>query len=167
MKRTPALPDSFVPPSPQDGEEYLRNGIFCFNITRIIEDIEAGHCAFELSRTDVAVWNKINPEDTLEDGYVESADLTRPVILAEISPDKLAYYPDLDPGDWKLRGYNLIDGHHRMEKAARYGVQALAAYILPMESHIRYMYSGFQQYAEYWKDKQAELIRDSRRRARV
>lgn len=117
-----------------------------------------------VARLSVAVWNKLNPEETLEDGYVESADLTIPVIIAELSPDKLGFYPEIDPGDWKLRGYNLFDGHHRMEKAVKYGVKHLDAYILPMESHIRYMYSDFEQYAEYWKDKRAALFRDSKRR---
>ncbi len=163
-KRVPTLPDNFVSPVPVDGDEYICNGIFRFNITRMIEDIEAGRCSFELGRTEVSVWNKLNPDETLDDGYVESADLSKPVIIVEISPDKLTYYPEFNPGDWNLRGFNLLDGHHRIEKAVKYGVRSLDAYILPMESHILYMYSGFAQYAEYWQDKQAELMRDFKKR---
>lgn len=166
-KRAPVLPESFMPPEPQEDGEYFRIGIFCFNITRMAEDISAGLCKHEKQLTDVAMWRNASTREPIDDEYVESADLTKPVIIAEISPDKLAFFHELDPDDWRIRGYHLIDGWHRIEKASRHGVETLDACIVPMESHIRYMYSGFSQYAEYWKDKQAELVRDSRRRARA
>jgi hypothetical protein len=166
-ERTPALPDSFTPPAPQDGDEYFRNGIFFFNITRMAEDIAAGLCEHERCRTDIAIWHTASTRDPIDDEFVEQTDLTKPVIIAEISPDKLAYYPDIDPADWRLRGYHLIDGWHRVEKAHRHGIKALDACIIPMGFHIRYMYSGFGQYSEYWQSKLTELLRDSKHRAKI
>ncbi len=163
-KRMPVLPDSFTPPPPQDGDEYFRNGIFFFNITCMAEDIAAGVCEHEKHQTGVALWHDASTKEPIDDEFVEPADLSKPVIIAEISPDKLAYYPELDPADWRLRGYHLIDGWHRIEKASRHGIKELDACIVPMEAHIRYMYSGFGQYAEYWKDKLTELLRDRKQR---
>lgn len=163
ITRVPILPDSFVPSVPQDGDEYFPNGIFFFNITRMIEDIENNRCKFQRGQTDISVWSKVRAEDTLEDGFVESADLSKPVIIAEIAPDRLTYNPDIDPADWKLRGYNLLDGHHRIEKATRLGIKTLDAYILPMESHIYYLYDGFNKYVEYWNDKYATYLRNINR----
>lgn len=52
---------------------------------------------------------------------VDSADISRPVILAEIAPGR----------------YNLIDGHHRMEKARRAGLEHIMAYRVPMRRRLQ------------------------------
>ncbi|MCG9966587.1 ParB/RepB/Spo0J family partition protein [Pelotomaculum terephthalicicum JT] len=51
------------------------------------------------------------------------------------------------------RGYSLIDGHHRLEKAYRHGVKQLPAYILPMEHHVGFIFKGYREYANYWNGK--------------
>ncbi|MGD9475367.1 MAG: hypothetical protein AB7V37_10270 [Eubacteriaceae bacterium] len=87
----------------------------------------------------------LNPE------YVEQADLGRPVLLAEISPVRLGHpgYPD----DYYSRGYNLIDGHHRLTKAGKLELDKLPAYIVRMEQHIAFMSEGFESYITYWNGK--------------
>jgi len=51
---------------------------------------------------------------------------------------------------------------HRTEKASRTGMRTLKAYILPMESHIRYMYEGLDAYKEYWDEKQKRRLRGTK-----
>ncbi|MBU4608964.1 MAG: hypothetical protein KKA38_10875 [Euryarchaeota archaeon] len=55
--------------------------------------------------------------------------------------------------DYYSRGYNLIDGHHRLAKANQNGREQLKAYVIPMERHIDFMYEGFDAYVEYWNSK--------------
>ncbi|WKY43063.1 hypothetical protein Q5O14_10340 [Eubacteriaceae bacterium ES2] len=57
------------------------------------------------------------------------------------------------PEDYYSRGYNLIDGHHRLDKAKKYEVTALPAYIIRMEQHISFMTEGFEAYVGYWNGK--------------
>ena len=70
---------------------------------------------------------------------MDSVEISRPVILAEISPGR----------------YNLIDGNHRMEKARRMGMESLPAYKLNAEQHIRFLISrkAYVAYVEYWNGK--------------
>lgn len=73
---------------------------------------------------------------------------------AEIAPDRLYHgYPTIDQ-DFYSRGYNLIDGHHRLHKAHQLGHEEIIwAWILSMEQHCRFMFKGFEKYMEYWNDK--------------
>jgi hypothetical protein len=60
-------------------------------------------------------------------------------VLAEISPGV----------------YNLIDGHHRMEKARRLGIAKLRAYKLQARQHLAFLISkrAYFSYVEYWNNK--------------
>ena len=161
-KRKPALPKSFIPEPPQEGDEYLRNGVFCFNISKMIDDIEHNRCKFILDQTDVSTWTFDKVECRLKEEYIEAADLSKPVIIAEIAPDRLGNNHQIPINDWRLRGYNLLDGHHRIEKASRMGILTLKAYVIPMESHIRYMYEGLDAYKQYWDEKSKASLRDTK-----
>jgi hypothetical protein len=99
--------------------------------------------------------------DKTEQEDIASADLTKPIIVAEISPDKYGVYPGVSKQDWLQRGYVLIDGHHRLTKAIRLEVDSLKAYIIPMEYHIRYMYNGYDKYVLYWNGKLKDAIKDN------
>lgn len=68
-----------------------------------------------------------------------STDISKPVILAEISPGQ----------------YNLIDGHHRMEKALRLGVARIPSYRLNAEQHSKFLTTekGYIDFVNYWNDK--------------
>lgn len=158
------IPDNFEPLLPNDYDETFRNGCFHFNIEKLLPYV-AKH-KNELLQVSVAVsdWRKENGPD---DEYIELADLTRPIILAEIAPDRLEFYPDIDPANWMARGYNLIDGHHRIEKAYRHGVEQLPAYILPMEHHVGFIFKGYKEYASYWNGKLLDYENDMKRRQSI
>jgi ParB-like chromosome segregation protein Spo0J len=64
-------------------------------------------------------------------------------MLAEIAPDRFEMGMGVNPNIYYERGYNLIDGHHRVAKA----------YIVRMEQHINFLAEGYEQYVEYWNDK--------------
>jgi uncharacterized protein YdhG (YjbR/CyaY superfamily) len=154
------IPYPFVPKIPtQEGEESFPNGIFYFNITKMIADINEGAIACEVVDVPVAQWKHLSLNK--ENEVIESADHTRPIIVAEISPDKFGVYPGVSEQDWIQRGYVLIDGHHRLTKAIMHGFDSLKAYIVPMEYHVRYMYKGYDKYVSYWNDKLKAAIRDN------
>ena len=72
-----------------------------------------------------------------------SVEISKPVILAEISPGR----------------YNLIDGNHRMEKARRMGINSIQAYKLNVEQHMRFLTSrkAYVAYIGYWNNKLKEM----------
>jgi len=136
-----------------EGDEFFRNGIFVFNISKLIGYIEGHKEEFEL--VEILVDEYFDPDllDELKDEYIDSADINRPVILAEIAPDRLENgYPDMG-NNYRNRGYNLVDGHHRLAKAYKTGVKKLECFLVRMEKHIPFMVEGFESYVEYWNGK--------------
>lgn len=93
----------FTPCPIQDGDELFRNGFFVFNITRMLEYLKNN--PDEIDRVEITVSDFLTEFSSIAESHVESVDISRPVVLAEISPGY----------------YNLIDGNHRMEKARRSG----------------------------------------------
>jgi hypothetical protein len=71
--------------------------------------------------------------------HLPTVDLTKPVIVAEISPGR----------------YSVIDGNHRLEKAKRLGLGKLPAYRILPEQHIKFLTTeqGYRAYIEYWNGK--------------
>ncbi|MFA6293875.1 MAG: ParB N-terminal domain-containing protein, partial [Victivallales bacterium] len=61
----------------------------------------------------------------VDESHVDSVDISRPVILAEIAPGH----------------YNLIDGNHRMEKARRMGTKSVSAFRLNIKQHVKFLTS--------------------------
>ncbi len=61
------------------------------------------------------------------------------MIIAEIAPKR----------------YNLIDGHHRMEKARRSGVETLPCYTLDVTHHVNFLTTreAYDAYVKYWNGK--------------
>ncbi len=76
---------------------------------------------------------------SINESHVESVDIFKPVILAEIAPSQ----------------FNLIDGQHRVEKAHSMGIETLKAYRLNVYQHIRFLTSrkSYEIYVEYWNSK--------------
>ena len=121
-------------------------------------------------------WVKQNPQPTVEipadiwgsfsekeDCYVEAADLTRPIVVAEIAPDYREFIPDISEKDWITRGYVCIDGQHRIEKARRLGIKTLPAVVIRMEQHLPFLYKGYDRYVEYWNGKLKDRTEDALR----
>jgi hypothetical protein len=147
------LDPCFRPCEPQEGDEIYPNGIFEFNITRFLAYIGvAGRFRAEL----VALGDIPHYGDSprLNEPTIVAADLSRPVILAEIAPGR----------------YCLIDGHHRLAKARREGVPRIPAYRVCCPEHVGFLTSirAYKAYVEYWNSKVDDASADGalRRRAR-
>jgi hypothetical protein len=127
----------FTPCRVDDGDELFPNGIFEFNVTRILEHIAGQPTEIDLVELDVKEF--CQEHSMLEQSHVESVDLSQPVVLAEIAPGH----------------YNLIDGHHRIEKARRLGIDRLRAYKLKAHQHIGFLTTrkAYLAYVEYWNGK--------------
>jgi hypothetical protein len=125
-------------PCPADiGDELYPNGIFEFNITKMLEHIQRTPVGIAVE--DVTVCDFPRDFSSINESHVDSTDISITVILAEISPGR----------------YNLIDGNHRMEKARRTGVKNLVAYKLSVEQHMPFLTSkkAYLAYIEYWNSK--------------
>lgn len=149
-----ALDPRFRPCEAQGGEELYPNGIFEFNITRLLSYIAtSGKFRPESVSLSEIVYGGTSPE--LNELTIASAALSRPVILAEISPGR----------------YNLIDGNHRLAKARRQGVPSIAAYRIRCPENVAFLTStrAYEAYIEYWNSKVDDIAgapaRQRRRRS--
>ncbi len=142
MQVTPAklkCTPSFEPCAFEEGEEAFRNSIFEFNITRMIAFIEAHPDRFHRENIEVSSLPNYGGDEHLDQGTIATADLSRPVLFAEIAPGH----------------FNLIDGNHRLARARRDGVAALPAYRIHSPHHVAFLTSvlAYQSYVEYWNGK--------------
>ncbi len=151
--RAITLNPDFVPCVLGNNDEYLRNGIFVFNITKLNAYIDTHRDEFATADIDVDYYHRMFTCRELNEDYIKEADLARPVILAEIAPDRYEMGMRVNPDIYYERGYNLIDGHHRLAKAHGLGIKTLKAYIVRMEQHINFLTEGYEKYVEYWNDK--------------
>jgi len=137
--------EDFVPCPVEGSDELFPNGIFVFNVSRILEHV--GRNPADVALVEVVVASLARWDRHLDDAHVASADLARPLVLAEISPGN----------------YNLIDGHHRVEKARRTGVETMVAYRLTAAQHVAFLTSttAYRTYVAYWNGKLDEQERDS------
>ena len=133
--------NAFIPCPVAIGDELFPNGIFEFNITKIIEYIQENPDSIPME--EVAVSDFFKDYSSINEPHVDSVEISKPVILVEISPER----------------YNLIDGNHRMEKARRMGINSIQAYKLNAEQHIRFLTSkkAYEAYIEYWNIKIKEI----------
>ena len=129
---------TFTPPASDDGDEFFPNGIFVFNITKMIAFITRNPAQFPVEEIEVrkyAIWDS----KTLDEATVMNANISNPIILAEISPGR----------------FNVIDGNHRLERARRMGREKISAYRIPVEHHLGFMTCAraYQTYVKYWNTK--------------
>jgi hypothetical protein len=97
MKRakTLKLDENFVPCDVFENEEYYPNGVFVFNITRIIEHIQCGQLVVKQEDISVPDWHKTQVASiVINEEHIKTVTLEVPVIQAEISPGR----------------FNIIDG---------------------------------------------------------
>jgi hypothetical protein len=127
----------FTPCPIDDGDELFPNGIFEFNITKMLSFIEKNPDKFVLEQVSVTKYNQ--NFSNLNEHHINSVDIYRPVIFAEIATGK----------------FNLIDGNHRMEKARRLGTNTVSAFKLTVEQHIKFLTTekAYLAYVEYWNSK--------------
>ena len=147
------LDPGFRPCEAADGDEIYPNGIFEFNITRLEAHIRTTG-QFRPALVALVDVPYAGSSPGLKELTILGADLSRPVILAEIGPGR----------------YNLIDGHHRFAKARRDGVPTIRAYRIPCPEHLAFLTSirAYEKYVEYWNSKVDDVIgvRPRRRRTR-
>lgn len=138
--------EDFTPCPVDDGDELFPNGIFVFNVTRMLEWIDRNQG--EVLTEDVAVGESFGDFSSITESHMDSVELGQPVVLAEISPGR----------------YNLIDGHHRMEKARRSGTRRIPAHKLDPKQHVRFLTSrkAYRSYVEYWNSKLEDPVPDGR-----
>ncbi len=137
MNRLLRADKDFAPCRIDDGDEMFRNGIFEFNITKMLEFIYANPSEF--ASEEVSVDDFPREFSSINEEHINIVQISEPVILAEIAPGR----------------YNLIDGNHRMEKARRLGVESLRAYKLNVKQHIKFLVSktAYIAYVNYWNSK--------------
>ncbi|KFO68111.1 hypothetical protein ER57_06340 [Smithella sp. SCADC] len=128
---------NYVPSSDDDGDELYRNGIFVFNITKMIEYVCKHKDEIVLESIEVKAYRKGFSE--LTESHIDKTDVASPIILAEISPGR----------------YNVINGNHRLEKAYRMEMEYITAYKLKPEQHMPFLTSlkAYHAYIEYWNSK--------------
>ena len=135
-------------PIPCDaGDEFFPNGIFEFNITKLLVFISANKDQFQPEEVEVRSVRKWVSKN-LDESTIKNANILTPIILAEISPGL----------------FNVIDGRHRLEKAYRDGVIKILAYKLLAEQHIMFMTSvkSYEEYVQYWNNKIKDRMRELR-----
>ena len=137
---------------PEVGDEIFCNGVFYFNITALLNWLDNN--PQPVVNMPIHMWTSSFPK---EDCYVEAADLTRPIVIAEIAPDYHDFASDIPEQHWPSRDYACIDGQHRIEKAKRLGIETL----IRMEQHVQFLYKGYDKYAEYWNGKLKDRTEDA------
>ena len=133
---------AFAPLPIDESDELFRNGIFEFNVTKMLAFIEANPDKFHVEEIEVKRLRTFSPE-TLDEKTIRQTDLSKPILLAEISPER----------------FNVIDGNHRVEKAGREGLKTIAARRIGPEQHLAFLTSvrAYEAYVRYWNAKLAEL----------
>ena len=137
MAKMLRVDNNFTPCPVASGDELFPNGIFVFNITKILEYIQKKPADITLEEVEVSKF--FEGFSSINESHMDSVEISQPVIVAEISPGQ----------------YNLIDGNHRMEKARRMGIKSLPAYKLNVDQHILFLTStkAYVIYVEYWNSK--------------
>lgn len=132
--------DKHYTPLPTNiGDEIDRNGVFHFNISRIIEHITSGKLVVEKERIHVNKWFLTHFRGSVNEEHLPTVDVTKPVIQAEIRPGM----------------FEIIDGNHRIEKAYRDGVEFINSFKLKGEQLVLFFVDvrGYQAFIEYWNSK--------------
>lgn len=130
----------FIPCPVADDDELYPNGIFEFNITKMIKYIQENPGEFILESVLVSDFYK---SSSINESHLDSVDVGKAVILAEIAPGQ----------------YNLIDGNHRVAKAVKMGIKSMLAYKLNPAQHMKFLTTqrGYEAYIEFWNDKRKTL----------
>lgn len=97
------LNKNYLPCVANENDEIYPNGIFRFNVTRILEQIGAGKLEAEKAEINTVEWFRTHFRGSVNESHLPSVDVTLPVLQAEIRQGM----------------YEIIDGHHRLEKAYR------------------------------------------------
>jgi len=133
------LDKRYTPFPTNEGDEIYPNGIFNFNISRILEHIMAGKLDVEKELINVSEWFKTHFRGSVNEEHLPMIDIREPVLQAEIRPCM----------------FEIIDGNHRMEKACRDNVEFVNSYKLKGEQLLAFFADkrGYEAFVEYWNSK--------------
>ncbi len=136
------LNKKFKPLPCDEGEEFCPNGIFEFNVTKLLRYIKENSALFPVEQISVSKARAFTSPN-LDEKTIQTADLSIPIILAEIAPGR----------------FNAIDGRHRLERAFREGMSTIPTYRVTVDHHPAFLTSerAYQTYVKYWNEKIDEL----------
>lgn len=128
----------FKPSECNPGEELFLNGIFEFNISKMIEFIRGNKQEIPLEEIDVKGYHT-EAFSSVNESHLSNVDINSPIILIEINPDR----------------FIVVDGHHRLAKAYRNGINTIMAYKLTVKQHIQFLTSvrAYRAFIDYWNEK--------------
>ena len=138
MTRKMKAKKNFQPLLKDVGDEFYPNGVFEFNITKLLIFIKNNQNIFRPEKISVKSIRGF-PSQNLNELTIQAANIAEPIVLAEIAPER----------------YNVIDGNHRLEKAYRDGIDMIFAYKVLAEQHVAFLtsVSAYEDYIEYWNEK--------------
>ncbi|MGE6203840.1 hypothetical protein [Guptibacillus hwajinpoensis] len=138
-RRKIKMDNNYIPLPSHLGDEIYPNGIFHFNISRIVEDIDYGILHMEREKIEVKRWFNTKTRGKINENHLLMVDVSRPIIQAEIRPGM----------------FEIIDGNHRIEKAFRENIPTSPSYKLKGEQLILYFKErdGYMAFVEYWNSK--------------
>jgi hypothetical protein len=125
-------------PCPVDStDELFFNGFFVFNITKMLEFIHRSPDRFQPEEMEVSTFPNLSGR--LDQETVENADISVPIVLAEIAPGR----------------FNVVDGNHRLKKARTSGATTIPAYRIFQQEHHAFLTSteAYLGYVSYWNEK--------------
>lgn len=120
-----------------------------FNVSRLLAFVKAHADRFPVEQVELVDIPDYGGAH-LDEAAIRTADLSRPILLAEIAPGR----------------YNVIDGNHRIAKARRDAARTVAAQRLRCPEHVCFLTAAtaYQKYVEYWNSKVDEATRRSPRK---
>lgn len=132
------LDKNFKPLPIEEGEEFKPNGYFEFNVTKMLKFIRSNPDKFLIEKV-IVDGLQTCVSDELDESTIQKSDLSNPIVLAEISPER----------------FNVIDGNHRLEKARREGNEKIPAYRIGPDHHVAFLTAekSYKAYVEYWNEK--------------
>ena len=132
------LDKKFKPFPVNEDDELYPNGVFVFNISKLIVFIKANKSRFPVEEVELRSL-QIFRSNNFDETTIEAANLSIPILLAEISPGM----------------FNVIDGNHRLEKACRAGIDQIPAYRIYANQHLAFLTTikAYKAYIEYWNSK--------------
>ena len=132
------LDKKFKPFPVDEDDELYPNGVFVFNISKLVVFINANKSRFPVEEVELQSL-QVFRSSNFDEATIEAANLSAPILLAEISPGM----------------FNVIDGNHRLEKACRTGIDQIPAYRIYANQHKAFLTTikAYKAYIEYWNSK--------------
>ena len=124
---------------PKNRKEWFRSGFFEYDVTRLLAAEQTGRLSPYLHNVSVTECISFFGKPFLPATHIEEADLSRPLLMAELSPFS----------------YILVDGYHRLAKAAAHQIETLPAYCLPAKFAAEFLCKEKQylEFTSYWNGK--------------